>query len=64
MAFLPNSVCASMTLPLAFVAMEIYVLAKYVGIDSSEHTVQTGCRSQLKQYTMLDVYCVINRDCW
>jgi hypothetical protein len=30
-----------MTLPLAFVAMEKYVLAKYVGGDSSEHSVET-----------------------
>jgi hypothetical protein len=31
-----------MTLPLAFVAMEKYVLAKYVGVVSSEHSMETA----------------------
>jgi hypothetical protein len=42
MSFLSNSFCAFVTLALAFVAMEKYVLAKYVGIDSSEHSVETA----------------------
>jgi hypothetical protein len=40
MLFLANSFRAFMTLTLAFVAMEKYVLAKYAGGDSSEHSME------------------------